>query len=228
MFLFLTWPCYCKASVVSSTDLPEKSVEFNNRGVKLGWRQLCDTTCLDRSPQLWRGSSGGCLWCWEGGTAGLFEKSAGLIGTHVRVSWHVQRLSSIFLCNLAVVSSYPRVFKPINLTRNLISFITIAILAPSNHRTAKCPLILTLQKYFSRPFKLFTICILIFRKVWPIFKSVLLFLRKSWKMPVVWSVTTVKTMVPTMPIVKLTFNNVLMSDFGNGLACLHSVSEAGL
>lgn len=47
-------------------------------------------------------------------------------------------------------------------------------------------------------------------------------------MPVVWSVTTVKMMVPTLPIVKLTLNNVLMSYFGNGLACLHSVSEIGL
>lgn len=34
--------------------------------------------------------------------------------------------------------------------------------------------------------------------------------------------------VPTIPIVKLTLDNVLMSYFGNGLACLHSVSEAGL
>lgn len=220
VFLFLAWPCYCKVSVVSSTALPEKSVEFNNRGVKLGWRELCDTTCLDRSPQLWRGSSGGCLFG-GGGTAGLFEKSAGLIGTHVRVSWHVYRLSSIFLWNLAVVSSFLRVFKPIILTRNRMSFITIAILVPSNLRTAKCPLILTLQKYFSLLFKLLKIVILIFRKVWLIFKNVLLFLRQSLKIPFVWSVRTI-------PIVKLTLNNVLMSYFGNGLACLHNVSEAGL
>lgn len=107
-----------------------------------------------------------CGWGWGGEHRRVFfEKSAGLIGTHVRVSWHVQRLSSIFLCNLAVVSSYPRVFKPTNFSRNLISFITIAILAPSNLRTAKCPLILNLQKYFSLSLKLLKNCILIFRKV---------------------------------------------------------------
>lgn len=47
-------------------------------------------------------------------------------------------------------------------------------------------------------------------------------------MPVVWSVITVKTMAHTIPILKLVLNNVLMSYFGNGLACLHSVSEAVL
>lgn len=35
-------------------------------------------------------------------------------------------------------------------------------------------------------------------------------------------------MVPTIPTLKLTLNNVLMSYFGNGLARLHSVSDAGL
>lgn len=84
---------------------------------------LTDRLSCDVDPRVvGRGVGGG-----GGGTAGLFEKSAGLIGTHVRVTWHVQRLSSIYLCNLAVVSSYPRVFKPINLTRNRISFNKLAI-----------------------------------------------------------------------------------------------------